>query len=88
MKRFVIVSLVFVLLLALAGCGSYKVSMDEAKDIAVHDANADRISVSQLTGELDKSSNPAVYRVNFVIHAQKVTYVINADTGEIISKTP
>ena len=87
MKRIIILALALLMLLSLCACGT-GITKEQAKNIACRDSQADQISVSQLTATLDKSSDPPVYVVKFMMHATWITYRIDANTGDILSRDP
>jgi uncharacterized membrane protein YkoI len=83
--RIIVLLLVFVLVMSFAGCGKY-LSKSKAMDVAMKDLGLIQINVSDLNAGLDKDSDPAIYKVSFVYASQDYTYVINAESGAIISK--
>lgn len=85
MKKFFIV-MSFVLILTLSGCSKY-ISKNDAMDVAMKDLGLIQINVSDLTAELDKNSDPVSYKIDFVFASKDYTYIVNAETGAILSKT-
>lgn len=84
-SRFIVAALALLLVFSLAGCGKY-ISKSKAMDVAMKDLGLIQINVSDLTADLDKSSDPAIYKVTFVYASQDYTYQIDAGSGSIIKK--
>jgi uncharacterized membrane protein YkoI len=85
MKRFAIVSLVIIMILALVGCGNY-IGSEGAIDVALKDLNINRVGAARTDATLDKDSDPVSYIVKIDLNDHVVTYIINAETGDIISQ--
>lgn len=84
MKKVRILALLCMVILTLAGCSKF-ISKSNAMDIAMKDLGLIQINVSDLSAELDKSGETASYKVTFVYASQDYTYIIDAETGEILS---
>lgn len=83
MKRALICVIVLAMMLALVGCGY--IGGEKAISIALADQEIDRIGTAGNKADLDKSTNPAEYKVTLDMNTYYIYYYINAETGEIIS---
>ncbi len=83
MKRFLILGLILVMLFTLVGCGY--IGGEKAISIALADQGIDRVGTAGNKADLDKSSDPATYKVTLDMNTYFIYYYINAETGEIIS---
>ena len=63
-----------------------KVTKDEAKQAALHDAGFKESDVSGLKVELDKDDGTAKYEVDFYKDGIEYNYDIDATTGQVLSK--
>ena len=83
MKKLLCLLLVAVLSISLVACG--KISSEKAIGIALDDLGINRIGAASTDAVLDDSVDPAVYDVEINRNSSIEHYVINAETGEIIS---
>lgn len=81
-KKCLVIVLLFAIGLTLVSCGG--VSKDKAVDIALKSINTSKVYVQKWEVELDKSQNPAVYRVTAWREGRHVICV-NSKTGDIVS---
>jgi len=85
MKRYVIVVWALLLVFVLAGCGKY-ITSEAAIDVALEDLGINRVGAAKTDATLDKESDPVSYIVKIDMNVYTVNYVIDAETGDIISK--
>jgi uncharacterized membrane protein YkoI len=75
--------------LLLTGCGSSSsqslIGRESAKAIALHDAGLPEKWVIQMDVDYDKQDEGPVYDVFFINATTKYTYIIDGDTGTIVS---
>ncbi len=83
MKRVLVLICAFVMVFALVGCGY--IGGEKAISIALADQGIDRIGTAGNSSTLDKSSDPATYKVTLDMNTYYIYYYINAETGDIIS---
>lgn len=83
MKRVLVLICALVMAFALIGCGY--IGGEKAIGIALADQGIDRIGTASNKADLDKSTNPAQYKVTLDMNTYFIYYYINAETGEIIS---
>lgn len=69
--------------LAVVGCGN--ISGEKAISVALADQGIDRIGAASTKAILNKADNPATYKVILDLNSHYENYIINAETGDIIS---
>jgi uncharacterized membrane protein YkoI len=83
MKRVLVLICAFVMVFALVGCGY--IGGEKAISIALADQGIDRIGTAGNKADLDKSTDPATYKVTLDMNTYFIYYYIDAQTGDIIS---
>ncbi len=84
MKKALACVIVIVMMLMVVGCGT--IGSEKAISIALADQGIDRISTASNSAVLNKSDDPMTYKVTLNLNSHSIYYIINAETGEIISK--
>lgn len=64
-----------------------QISLEEAKAIALHDSNMDESSVTFIKQKLERERNGYEYELEFHDGVTEYDYEINAQTGDILSKS-
>ena len=83
MKRALVCVTVLVMMFAVVGCGN--VSSEKAISIALADQGIDRVGAASTKAILNKEDNPVTYKVILDLNSHYENYIINAETGKIIS---
>ena len=81
-KRLFVSMLLIAFCVVLVSCGG--ISKDKAVDLALKSIGTSKVYVQKWEVELDKSQNPAVYRVT-TWRDGKYIISVNSKTGEIVS---
>jgi len=84
LKRALICVIVIAMMFAVVGCGY--IGGEKAISIALAEQGIDRIGAASTKADLNKTDDPATYKVELNLNSHIVNYYIDATTGEIISK--
>lgn len=85
MRKVLVMVMAILLCLTLAACGS--INSEKAIDIALEELQLSRITTSRVDAELDKSTDPATYRVVIYQAYTNQIVIVDAKTGEVLSVT-
>jgi len=84
MKRALICVTILIAMLMIVGCGN--ISSEKAISVALADQGINRIGAASTKAILNKSDDPVTYKVVLDLNTRYENYIIDAKTGEIISR--
>lgn len=85
MRKVLSMVMAVLLCLALTACGN--ISSEKAIDIALDELQLSRITTARVDAELDKSTDPATYKVVIYQAYTNQIVIVDAKTGGVLSVT-